>query len=74
VAQGYIHTVHRNGYWFNDIEGGLRGSKAYPSKDSAVAAGRLQALAARTEHIVHKLDGTFDYRNSYGHDPRRSVG
>ena len=74
MAQGYIHTVHRGGYWYNDVEGGHRGIQGSSSKDHAVAAGRVQAMAARTEHLVHNMDGTIAYRNSYGHDPVRSRG
>lgn len=74
MAQGYIHTVYRGGHWYNDVEQVWRGSHAYPTKDRAVAAGRLEAIKGRTEHVIHNEDGTIAYRNSYGHDPQRSVG
>lgn len=74
MAQGNIHTVYRTGHWYNDIEGSHRSVQAFPSKDHAVAAGRVLAMAARTEHLIHNMDGTIAYRNSYGNDPRRSAG
>lgn len=74
MAQGYIHTVYRGGHWYNDVESVRRGSQAYPTKDRAVAAGRLEAIKGRTEHVIHNEDDTIAYRNSYGHDPRSSVG
>ena len=74
MAQGWIHTVYRGGSWFNDVEGGHPSVQAFSTKDHAVTAGRVQAMAARTEHVIHNQDGSFGYRNSYGNDPRRSVG
>lgn len=67
MARGWIHTVHRNGYWINTIEGGQVLSR-HSTKDAAVSAGRVEAKRRRTEHLVHNMDGTIASRNSYGGD------
>jgi Uncharacterized protein conserved in bacteria (DUF2188) len=68
VARGWVHTVHRGGVWFNEIEGAEPFS-SHANREEAVAAGRAQARASQTEHVVHHVDGTIAERNSYGHDP-----
>ena len=68
MARGWVHTVHREGSWMNEIEG--EGALSmHRTKDEAVAAGRETARARRTEHVIHNLDGTIAERNSYGNDP-----
>jgi hypothetical protein len=74
MARGWIHTVHRNGQWVNEVEGGERASSAHATKDEAVARGRQLAQNQATEHVVHNLDGTIGYRNSYGNDPYPPAG
>lgn len=68
MARGWIHTVHKGGQWVNEVEGGEILSR-HSTKESAVAAGRVQAIRSKTEHLVRRLDGTIEYRNSYGNDP-----
>jgi hypothetical protein len=68
MARGWVHTVHRDGRWVNEIEGEGQISSHY-TKDEAVSAGRDAARARRTEHVIHNLDGTISERNSYGNDP-----
>jgi len=70
VARGWIHTVYRSatGDWANQVEGGDRASSVHATKDEAVRRGRELAQSARTEHLVHNMDGTIAYRNSYGGD------
>ena len=75
MAAGFVHTVHRDGAWVNEIEGDtgtLAGS--HETKATAVAAGREEAMRRRTEHVIHNEDGTFGERNSYGNDPRDRPG
>lgn len=67
MARGWIHTVHEGGMWVNKVEGGQVLSR-HRTKDAAVAAGRTAAKAGRTEHLIHNMDGTIAYRNSYGGD------
>lgn len=69
MARGWIHTVYRNGRWVNEREGSDRPSSVHATKAEAVARGRQQAIAARTEHVIHNVDGTIAERNSYGSDP-----
>lgn len=69
MARGWIHTVYRDGQWVNEKEGASRASTAHATKSEAVARGRQLAIAAKTEHVVHNMDGTIAYRNSYGGDP-----
>lgn len=67
MARGWIHTVHKNGQWVNEIEGGQVLS-THSTKEAAVAAGREEAKRRKTEHVIHNLDGTISERNSYGPD------
>lgn len=73
MARGWIHTIHRNGLWVNVVEGGGTLSRHY-KKDAAVSAGRAEARRRRTEHLIHNMDGTIAYRNSYGRDPYPPLG
>lgn len=59
---------HGNG-WANRREGSDRVSKTFPTKSDAQAAGRETARNDKTEHVIHKKDGTIGERNSYGNDP-----
>lgn len=74
MADGFIHTVHRDGKWVNEVEGGERASSTHDTKDEAVAAGRELARNRKTEHVMHNKDGTFGERNSYSNDPARRPG
>ncbi len=76
MAQGDIHTVHRDGRWFNEVEGGSRASNSADSKVDAQAQGRSMAVDRGVEHLVHNLDGTIGERNTYprSRDPRASRG
>ena len=67
MARGWVHTLHRGGAWFNEIEG-QEPFSSHGTKEEAVAGGRAQAQAMRTEHLIHNLDGTIGERNSYGPD------
>ena len=68
MSKGDIHTVHRDGRWFNEVEGGERASNSADTKDEAVKLGRDLARNAKVEHHIHNLDGTIAQRNSYGND------
>ena len=74
MTKGDVHTIHRDGKWFNEIEGNQRASNSADTKSEAQAKGREMAQQRKVEHHVHKLDGTIGERNSYGNDPRRSKG
>lgn len=68
MARGWIHTVHREGAWWNEVEGGGAISR-HADKAAAVGVGREAARARRTEQVIHDLDGAITERNSYGSDP-----
>lgn len=68
MGRGWVHTVHREEIWINEIEGEGEISR-HRTKEEAVSAGREAARARRTEHVIHHLDGTIAERNSYGNDP-----
>ena len=75
MADGFVHTFHKDGTWINEIEGGeeaLPGS--YATKHVAVAAGRDEAILRKTEHVIHNEDGSIGERNSYGGDPAHRPG
>jgi hypothetical protein len=73
VADGYVHTVYKDGEWVNEIEGGDEVSR-HATKDEAVERGRELARERQTEHVIHNQDGTIAERNSYGSDPESSPG
>ena len=75
MAAGFIHTVYKGASWVNEVEGEddpLPGT--FETKEEAVAAGRNRAIAAKTEHVIHNMDGTIGERNSYGDDPESRPG
>jgi hypothetical protein len=75
MADGYVHTVHKDGQWTNTIEGeDAGGSQSYSTKEEAQAAGRNLARQGQTEHVIHNEDGSIAERNSYGNDPESSAG
>lgn len=74
MARGDVHTVHRDGSWYNQVEGNERASSRHARKEEAVARGRQLAINNRSEHLVHGLDGRIQYRNSYGGDPYPPAG
>jgi Uncharacterized protein conserved in bacteria (DUF2188) len=66
-----VHTVPHEDGWANRREGATRVMKKFATKAEAQAAGRETARRDKTEHLIHKRDGTVGSRNSYGDDPRR---
>jgi hypothetical protein len=76
MSHGDIHTVHRDGGWYNDVEGSPRSTTDYTTKEVAVLAGRAIARSRGVEHFIHNLDGEWGERNTYprSRDPRASRG
>ena len=60
-----IHTVRLEGGWAIEIEGEQRLGRVVPTAHEAVAAGRLLAQRDKTEHIIHREDGTIVERQNY---------
>ncbi len=74
VSEGNgVHTVHRDGAWFSEV-GGQQVGGSFDHKDAAASAGREEAIARRTEHHIHGLDGQVHEKNSYGNDPGNVPG
>jgi hypothetical protein len=70
MARGWIHTVHPDGQWHNEVEGSERAS-SFVTPGSRPSRGRELAINAKTEDVIQNLDGTTGQRNSYGNDPTR---
>ncbi len=76
MAKGDIHTVHRDGRWLNEVEGGQRASNSADTKAAAQATGRDMARKRGVEHLIHNMNGQIGERNTYprSRDPRSSKG
>lgn len=74
MAEGFIHTVHKDGKWINEVEEGSAFGGSFDTKVDAVAAGRARAQQDKTEHVIHNIDGTIGERSSYGGDPASNPG
>ena len=74
MADGFVHTVYKNGHWVNEIEGGDEFGGSHSTKEATVAAGRTRAQQDKTEHVIHNQDGTISERSSYGNDPASRPG
>jgi len=69
-----VHTVPHGDGWANKVEGNSRVSNTADTKAEAQAKGRDMAIDRKTEHVIHKKDGTIGAKNSYGNDPKSSKG
>ena len=69
-----VHTVPHGDGWANRRESSDKVSKTFDTKRDAQAAGRDTAQRAKTEHVIHKKDGTIGQKNSYGSDPHPPKG
>lgn len=69
-----VHTVPHGDGWANRRENSDKVSKTFDTKRDAQAAGRGTAEREKTEHVIHKRDGTIGEKNSYGHDPHPPKG
>jgi hypothetical protein len=76
MAEGNVHTVHRDGRWFNEVEGNQRASNSASTKSEAQAKGREMATDRGVEHVIHNMDGQIGEKNTYprSRDPRSSRG
>ena len=53
MASRYIHTIYRDGYWVNEIEGAGRIRGRFADKQAATAVGGAHAKQRRVIHVVH---------------------
>jgi hypothetical protein len=74
MADGFVHTVYKDGQWVNEIEGGEQIGGVHATKEEGVTVGRARARHDQTEHVIHNEDGTISERSSYGKDPASRPG
>jgi len=75
MAEGFVHTVHRDGRWINSVEGDPAPlPESFDTKEDALEAGRAEARGRQPEHVIHDEDGSIAERNSYGGDPADRLG
>jgi uncharacterized protein DUF2188 len=75
MAEGFVHTVYRDGRWVNSIEGDQAPlPDSFETKEDAVEEGRAEARRRQTEHVIHNQDGSIAERNSYGNDSNSRPG
>lgn len=60
--------------WKVKVVGNQKASAVLDTKLDAVERGKEIAKNLHAELLVQNLDGTIGWRNSYGHDPRKSKG
>ncbi|WP_454171370.1 hypothetical protein [Microbacterium maritypicum] len=75
MAEGDIETFHRNGIWFNRIEGESQTlGSSFLSEAEAVKVGRSAAVARQVEHTVRSEEGPSVDSFSYDLHPRELIG
>ncbi len=75
MAAGDIETFHRNGIWFNRIEGESQTlGSSFLSEAEAVKVGRSAAVARQVEHTMRTDEGPSVDSFSYDLHPRELIG
>lgn len=75
MTAGDIETFHRNGIWFNRIEGESQTlGSSFLSEAEAVKVGRSAAVARQVEHTVRTDEGPSVDSFSYDLHPRELIG
>ncbi|GAA1224498.1 hypothetical protein F6W70_15810 [Microbacterium maritypicum] len=75
MAAGDIETFHRNGIWFNRIEGESQTlGSSFMSEAEAVKVGRSAAVARQVEHTVRSDEGPSVDSFSFDLHPRELIG
>ncbi|MCB8045116.1 hypothetical protein JM654_16015 [Microbacterium oxydans] len=75
MAAGDIETFHRNGIWFNRIEGESQTlGSSFVSEAEAVKVGRSAAVARQVEHTVRTEEGPSADSSLYDLHPRELIG
>jgi hypothetical protein len=65
---------HKGGGWQVKRDGGERASHRTETKAEAEKIGREISRNQETELQVHRKDGTIEFSDSHGNDPRSSIG
>lgn len=69
------HVTYVSDQWRVRKVGATFYSSSHEKKDDAVEAAKKVAKANMPSQIVvHKMDGTFEYENTYGNDPEKTPG
>jgi Uncharacterized protein conserved in bacteria (DUF2188) len=68
-GRGGVHTTPnpKGKGWVNKVDGDV--VSKHRTKETAEQRGKEIAKDAKTEHTIHKKDGTIGEKNSYGNDP-----
>lgn len=75
MATGDIETFHRNGIWFNRIEGESQTlGSSFEDEAEAVKVGRSAAVARQVAHTVRAEEGPSETAGVYGLHPRELIG
>ncbi|WP_091033142.1 DUF2188 domain-containing protein [Microbacterium oxydans] len=75
MAAGDIETFHRNGIWFNRIEGESQTLGAsFETEADAVKAARGAAMARQVGHTVRTEEGPSKDESAYERHPRDLIG
>lgn len=74
MPAGDVATFHKDGRWYNAVEGTDQVSEPFNTKEQAQVEGREMAIELKVEHIIKGLDGQIQERNTYGNDPRDIPG
>jgi hypothetical protein len=74
MANPDVHTVPYHGRWANKRDSAQRVSRTFRRQSDAIFAGREMARQSKSEHYIHRRDGTIRARNTYGHDPHPPRG
>jgi hypothetical protein len=66
-----IHvTYHQeSGKWAVKAEGAEKAANLFDTKAEAMEAGRVRAMAEKSELVIHGEDGRIQDSDSYGNDP-----
>lgn len=76
MAQGDVETYYEDAQWKNRPEGNQRASSTHATKAEAQARGREMAVEHGVEHVIKKMDGSIESKNTYprSRDPREIPG
>jgi hypothetical protein len=71
MAKKNQHHVqpHEDGGWEVKRTGNDRASGVFDTKKEAEKAGREISKKQGTELVIHKQDGTIEWKDSHGNDP-----
>lgn len=63
------HVVPQRGRWVVEREGSKKATSVHETQKQAIEAAREIARNQKSELVIHRRDGRFRGRISYGNDP-----